>query len=88
MSASVPLETAYAAKDVDGKTVKDDLQRIGYIGDEVPGQHPVGANFEAHSEQRPETISSARAWSALGSACAGRLKAAAARPTRRNVELM
>lgn len=47
------LETAYAAKDVDGKTVKDELQRIGYIGDEVPGQHPVGAYFEAHIEQGP-----------------------------------
>lgn len=47
------LETAYAAKDVDGKTVKDELQRIGYIGDEVPGEHPVGAYFEAHIEQGP-----------------------------------
>jgi len=47
------LETAYAAKDVDGKTVQEELQRIGYIGDEVPGQHPVGAYFEAHIEQGP-----------------------------------
>ena len=47
------LETAYAAKDVDGKTVKDELQRIGYIGEEVPGEHPVGAYFEAHIEQGP-----------------------------------
>jgi N-carbamoyl-L-amino-acid hydrolase len=47
------LETAYAAKDVDGKTVKDELQRIGYIGGEVPGEHPVGAYFEAHIEQGP-----------------------------------
>ena len=47
------LEHAYAAKDVDGLTVKDELQRIGYVGDEVPGQHPVGAYFEAHIEQGP-----------------------------------
>jgi N-carbamoyl-L-amino-acid hydrolase len=47
------LETAYAAQDVDGKSVKDELQRIGYIGDEVPGAHPVGAYFEAHIEQGP-----------------------------------
>ncbi|MFZ5526848.1 MAG: Zn-dependent hydrolase [Pseudomonadota bacterium] len=47
------LETAYAAKDVDGKTVKDELSRIGYVGDQVPGDHPVGAYFEAHIEQGP-----------------------------------
>jgi beta-ureidopropionase / N-carbamoyl-L-amino-acid hydrolase len=47
------LEHAYAAKDVDGKSVKDELARIGYIGDEEPGKHPVGAYFEAHIEQGP-----------------------------------
>ncbi len=47
------LETAYAATDVEGKTVKDELTRIGYVGDQVPGDHPVGAYFEAHIEQGP-----------------------------------
>jgi N-carbamoyl-L-amino-acid hydrolase len=47
------LETAYAAKDVDGNTVRDELSRIGYIGDEEPGKHPLGAYFEAHIEQGP-----------------------------------
>jgi len=47
------LETAYAAADVDGKTVRDELERIGYLGDEVPGQHPIGAYFETHIEQGP-----------------------------------
>jgi N-carbamoyl-L-amino-acid hydrolase len=47
------LETAYAAKDVTGASVEDELRRIGYIGDEVPGQHPIGAYFEAHIEQGP-----------------------------------
>lgn len=47
------LEHAYAATDVEGKSVKDELARIGYIGNEVPGQHPVGAYFEAHIEQGP-----------------------------------
>ena len=47
------LEHAYAATDVDGKTVKDELARIGYIGDEEPGEHPIGAYFEAHIEQGP-----------------------------------
>ncbi|MFZ6710540.1 Zn-dependent hydrolase [Undibacterium sp. TC9W] len=47
------LETAYAAKDTDGKTVGDELERIGYKGTEVPGQHPIGAYFETHIEQGP-----------------------------------
>lgn len=47
------LETAYAAKDVQGKTVGDELARIGYVGDEEPGKHPFSAYFEAHIEQGP-----------------------------------
>lgn len=47
------LEQAYAAKDVDGKTVGDELERIGYCGEQVPGQHPIGAYFETHIEQGP-----------------------------------
>lgn len=47
------LEHAYAAKDVDGKTVKDELERIGYIGPEEPGAHPIGCYFETHIEQGP-----------------------------------
>jgi beta-ureidopropionase / N-carbamoyl-L-amino-acid hydrolase len=47
------LEHAYAATDVDGKTVRQELARIGYIGEQIPGQHPIGAYFEAHIEQGP-----------------------------------
>ncbi|MFC7407405.1 Zn-dependent hydrolase [Hydrogenophaga atypica] len=47
------LAHAYAATDSEGKTVREELARIGYIGDEVPGQHPIGAYFEAHIEQGP-----------------------------------
>ncbi|KXU36943.1 allantoate amidohydrolase [Ventosimonas gracilis] len=47
------LEHAYAAKDVDGKSVLEELTRIGYVGDETPGEHPIGAYFEAHIEQGP-----------------------------------
>ena len=47
------LETAYAARDTEGKTVRDELERIGYIGEQVPGQHPIGAYFETHIEQGP-----------------------------------
>lgn len=47
------LETAYAATDTDGRTVRDELARIGYLGTEPPGEHPVGAYFETHIEQGP-----------------------------------
>ena len=47
------LEHAYAAKDTEGKTVKDELERIGYVGTEEPGAHPIGAYFETHIEQGP-----------------------------------
>jgi N-carbamoyl-L-amino-acid hydrolase len=47
------LEHAYAARDTEGKSVLDELARIGYIGSEEPGQHPIGAYFETHIEQGP-----------------------------------
>ena len=47
------LEHAYAATDSEGKTVLGELQRIGYVGAQEPGEHPVGAYFEAHIEQGP-----------------------------------
>ena len=47
------LATAYAATDTEGKSVGDELARIGYQGEQVPGQHPIGAYFEAHIEQGP-----------------------------------
>jgi len=47
------LEHAYAARDIEGKRVRDELEAIGYLGDEEPGKHPLGAYFEAHIEQGP-----------------------------------
>ncbi|UMR32867.1 Zn-dependent hydrolase [Massilia sp. MB5] len=47
------LEHAYAARDTEGKSVGEELERIGYKGEQVPGQHPIGAYFEAHIEQGP-----------------------------------
>jgi N-carbamoyl-L-amino-acid hydrolase len=46
-----PLEQVLAQKDLDGVTVKEALQRIGYAGTASP--HKVGAYFEAHIEQGP-----------------------------------
>jgi N-carbamoyl-L-amino-acid hydrolase len=47
------LETAYAARDVDGRSVGEELARIGYQGEQEPGAHPIGAYFETHIEQGP-----------------------------------
>jgi N-carbamoyl-L-amino-acid hydrolase len=47
------LEHAYAARDSAGKSVQEELERIGYIGTEEPGQHPIGSYFETHIEQGP-----------------------------------
>ena len=46
-----PLEQVLAQKDLDGISVKEALQRIGYAGSASP--HKVGAYFEAHIEQGP-----------------------------------
>ncbi|HEX3099320.1 MAG TPA: Zn-dependent hydrolase, partial [Usitatibacter sp.] len=46
------LEHALARTDVEGKSVGDELGRIGYAG-RAPLGRPVGAYFEAHIEQGP-----------------------------------
>lgn len=47
------LEHAYAATDTEGKSVQGELARIGYIGEQEPGDHPIGTYFETHIEQGP-----------------------------------
>ena len=46
------LEEIYAARDVDGVSFGEALERIGYKG-EARGRPAVGAYFEAHIEQGP-----------------------------------
>ncbi len=46
-------EFAYSREDSDGLTLVDELKRIGYLGEQVCGDHPIGALFEAHIEQGP-----------------------------------
>ena len=46
------LEHVLARTDLDGKSVGDELKRIGYAGAASVGS-PVGAYFEAHIEQGP-----------------------------------
>ncbi len=49
----IKLEDALKIKDVDGKEIGAELQRIGYAGDAPVGQRPVRAFFELHIEQGP-----------------------------------
>jgi beta-ureidopropionase / N-carbamoyl-L-amino-acid hydrolase len=46
-----PLEHARAQRDLDGVSVGEALERIGYAG--AAGAHRLGAYFEAHIEQGP-----------------------------------
>ncbi|MEH6579051.1 MAG: Zn-dependent hydrolase [Amphritea sp.] len=46
------LDYGLSRTDLDGKTMGEELQRIGYAGSETVGQ-PVKAYFEAHIEQGP-----------------------------------
>jgi len=47
------LEFGHSRADPDGKTIGEELDRIGYRGDQRPGDHPIRAFFEAHIEQGP-----------------------------------
>jgi N-carbamoyl-L-amino-acid hydrolase len=46
-------EFAYSRVDVEGKTLGDELKRIGFNGDEPVGGRPLHAYFELHIEQGP-----------------------------------
>jgi len=47
------LDYGLSRKDMDGKTIGEELQRIGYAGDQACGGREVAAFFEAHIEQGP-----------------------------------
>ena len=44
---------AWAITDADGKSLGDELKRIGYMGAASCGSNPIGALLEAHIEQGP-----------------------------------
>ena len=52
-SGAMPVEQAYALTDRDGSSVRDELQRIGYLGGVPARSTPVHAAFELHIEQGP-----------------------------------
>ncbi|RYE57793.1 MAG: hydantoinase/carbamoylase family amidase, partial [Rhizobiaceae bacterium] len=47
------LDYAYGRKDPDGKSFGDELERIGWIGEEEVGARKMHAYFEYHIEQGP-----------------------------------
>ncbi len=47
------LDWAYAREDAEGKTLGDELKRVGYLGDEEVGDRKMHAFFELHIEQGP-----------------------------------
>ena len=47
------LEYGHSRTDPDGKTLGEELARIGYLGSEPMGNRPVHAFFETHIEQGP-----------------------------------
>lgn len=52
-SGGMPLADACALTDREGRNVGDELERIGYRGDEPAEPFPVHAAFELHIEQGP-----------------------------------
>ena len=46
-------EYAWSRADSEGRTIGDELRRIGYMGDVPCGEHSIGALLEAHIEQGP-----------------------------------
>ena len=47
------LAYGHSRSDLTGKTMGEELERIGYRGDAVPADHEYAAFFEAHIEQGP-----------------------------------
>ena len=48
-----PLEEIRAKTDSEGRTFGDELRRIGWEGEEEPGDRPADSYFECHIEQGP-----------------------------------
>lgn len=53
VSGAYDLEFAYSRADKNGRSFKDELVRIGYLGDMPAAPRAIAAMFEAHIEQGP-----------------------------------
>jgi N-carbamoyl-L-amino-acid hydrolase len=49
----LPLDEAYATRGIDGRLLRDELERIGYLGDAPLGLYRPHAFVELHIEQGP-----------------------------------
>ena len=54
------LEQTWAVEDSSGKCLKDELERIEYLGNQAAEAFPIRASFEVHIEQGPILESKAR----------------------------
>ncbi len=52
-TGDMSLDETYPIVDTEGKSVGDELKRIGYVGDAEPGFLPAKAYLELHIEQGP-----------------------------------
>ena len=52
-AGTIDQDYAYARTDMEGLRFGDELKRIGWVGDEVPGARKMHAYFELHIEQGP-----------------------------------
>ncbi|MBE7733376.1 Zn-dependent hydrolase [Devosia faecipullorum] len=52
-AGAIPMDHAYARQDPDGKSFGEELERIGWVGEEEVGARKMHAYFEYHIEQGP-----------------------------------
>lgn len=52
-AGAADVATIHAARTLDGTTVRQDLESIGYLGQERPGERKLDSFVEAHIEQGP-----------------------------------
>lgn len=52
-AGAIPMDHAYARTDLDGKSFGEELERIGWVGEEEVGARKMHAYFEYHIEQGP-----------------------------------
>lgn len=52
-SGTYDLEYGLSRSDRSGVTIGEELNRLGYSGSELPGNHPLDSFFEVHIEQGP-----------------------------------
>ncbi len=52
-AGALEKETIFSCRDREGRVFAEELDRIGFRGDDICGDHPLDAYFELHIEQGP-----------------------------------